>query len=356
MRKYYIDNIRWITVVLVVIYHVIYIYNSIITEGLIGPFHKVQYQDGIMYVLYPWFMAILFVISGISSRYYLESHTDKEFLKSRTRKLLVPSTIGLFTFQWIMGYFNMLLADAFSNLPKNMPLVAIYFLMSLTGTGVLWYIQVLWVLSMVLLFVRKFEKGKLYERSKRANIVVLILLVIPLWLFAQILNTPIIPVYRFGIYGFCFFLGYFVFAHEEIFDRLVKYRYLLIAIAVLLGGCYVAISFGKNYVRGELLNGPLPIAYAWFAILAIFAAAKKWGNKTSKFAAFMNKKNFGLYVFHYLTLAVMAYCLDRYWNVPAIPAYLIVAVAAFGGGMLLFEIISRIPVLRWCVLGIKKQR
>ena len=82
-----------------------------------------------------------------------------------------------------------------------------------------------------------------------------------------------------------------MFAHEEIFDGLVKYRYLLIAIAVLLGGCYVAISFGKNYVRGELLNGPLPIAYAWFAILALFAGEKKWGNKRSKFAAFMNKKN-----------------------------------------------------------------
>ncbi len=202
MRKYYIDNIRWITVVFVVLYHVIYMYNGVISEGLIGPFHRVQYQDGIMYVLYPWFMAILFVISGISSRYYLEKHTDKEFMASRTRKLLVPSTIGLFTFQWIMGYLNMLVADAFSKIPDKIPSAALYFIMSLSGTGVLWYIQLLWVLSMVLLFVRKFEKGKLFERSKNANIVVLILLVIPLWLFAQILNTPIIPVYRFGIYGF----------------------------------------------------------------------------------------------------------------------------------------------------------
>ena len=27
MRKYYLDNIRWVTVVLVVIYHVIYMYK-----------------------------------------------------------------------------------------------------------------------------------------------------------------------------------------------------------------------------------------------------------------------------------------------------------------------------------------
>ena len=70
MRKYYLDNIRWITVVLVVIYHVIYIYNGI-TVGVIGPFAKVQYQDGVQYILYPWFMMLLFIVAGICSRYYL---------------------------------------------------------------------------------------------------------------------------------------------------------------------------------------------------------------------------------------------------------------------------------------------
>ena len=45
MRKLYIDNIRWITVVLVVLYHVIYMFNGIETFGVIGPFSDVQYQD-----------------------------------------------------------------------------------------------------------------------------------------------------------------------------------------------------------------------------------------------------------------------------------------------------------------------
>ena len=42
MRKLYIDNIRWITVVLVVLYHVIYMFNGIETFGVIGPFSDVQ--------------------------------------------------------------------------------------------------------------------------------------------------------------------------------------------------------------------------------------------------------------------------------------------------------------------------
>ena len=28
MRKHYLDNIRWMTVILVVVYHVIYMYNA----------------------------------------------------------------------------------------------------------------------------------------------------------------------------------------------------------------------------------------------------------------------------------------------------------------------------------------
>ena len=49
MRKTYIDNIRWMTVVIVVIYHVFYMFNGVVTSGVIGPFTSVQYQDSYLY-------------------------------------------------------------------------------------------------------------------------------------------------------------------------------------------------------------------------------------------------------------------------------------------------------------------
>ena len=77
MRKYYLDNIRWITVVTVVIYHVLYMYNA---EGILGGLGKitnlnVQPYDVFQYFVYPWFMPVLFIVAGISSRLYLEKHT-----------------------------------------------------------------------------------------------------------------------------------------------------------------------------------------------------------------------------------------------------------------------------------------
>ena len=52
MRKHYLDNIRWITVVIVVIYHVFFMYNA---EGISGGLQKitnleVQYYDAFMYL------------------------------------------------------------------------------------------------------------------------------------------------------------------------------------------------------------------------------------------------------------------------------------------------------------------
>ena len=49
MRKKYIDNMRWITVVLVVIYHVIYMFNGVGVLGGAGALSKTQYQDLFLY-------------------------------------------------------------------------------------------------------------------------------------------------------------------------------------------------------------------------------------------------------------------------------------------------------------------
>ena len=52
MRKHWIDNLRWVTVLLVLFYHVIYFYNNKGVFGGIGGFGEYpqcpQYQDVVM--------------------------------------------------------------------------------------------------------------------------------------------------------------------------------------------------------------------------------------------------------------------------------------------------------------------
>lgn len=357
MRKLYLDNIRWITIVLVVIYHVIYMYNGIETAGVIGPLgDKVQYQDAFQYIVYPWFMLLLFVIAGMCSRYYLEKHTHKEFIKSRTVKLLVPSTIGLFVFQWILGYYNMMIGGALEQMDM-VPKPILYLIMSVSGTGPLWFIQLLWLYSIMLVVIRKIEKDRFYNLCSKSNIIILLLLTIVIWGAAQVLNTPIIVVYRFGIYGVSFLIGYFVLSHDSVIEKIKRIWILLGIAALVLAIGFVICYWQESYAEHIVLDTPLCNVYAWIATLAIIAFMSKYGNIDHPMCRFMNKQSWGLYIFHYLPLAACAWYLrDFTKDMPVLIVYLLTALSAFIGAYILNAVISRVPLLKWCVLGIKTDR
>ena len=356
MRKTYLDNIRWITVVLVVIYHVIYMFNGVTTYGVIGPFRDFQPQDVYQYIVYPWFMLLLFVVSGMSARFEVEKKTSKAFIKDRTRKYLVPSTIGLLVFEWILGYYNMLIGGAFEQMGA-VPKPVLYIIMAVSGTGVLWYIQLLWVFSLVLVLVRKVEKDRLYQYGERAGLAFIIALVVVIYLAAQILNTPVVVVYRFGIYGAGFFIGYFIFSHDKVMDRVERGWIILTLLAVVSGILYVIMYWGQSYPDHEVLDTVMCNVFAWFGTLGVLAFMKKWGEFENAFTKWMCQKSWGLYVFHYLPIAVVAYYLTQLQSTfyPFV-IYALVAIAGFAGSFILYEIISRIPILRWCILGIKSKK
>jgi peptidoglycan/LPS O-acetylase OafA/YrhL len=303
-------------------------------------------------------MVLLFVVSGMSSRYYLEKHTEKEFIRSRTRKLLVPGTIGVIVLGWIQGYYNMLISNAFETFDITaIPKPVAFLILVLSGIGVLWFVQMLWIFSLLLVLVRKIEKDRLYDVCKKCGIIVLLLLGILVYFADQVLNTPVITVYRFGIYGIAYFIGYFVLSHEEVADRLTKFWLPVGVIALATGIAYTVLYFGENYAVEPFVNNVLACAYGWLMTLAIIAFMKVHGDSTNAFTRWMHKKSWGLYIFHYLPLSMTAWYLSVYASgLPAVFHYVLTLVAGLAGGVLLYEIISRIPVLRWCVLGIIKEK
>ena len=363
VRKNYLDNIRWITVVIVVLYHVLYMYNAEGVSGGIGQITKLSTQpyDIFQYLVYPWFMPVLFIVAGISSRLYLEKHTNKEFIKSRTTKLLVPSTLGLFVFQFIQGYVSMNLGDGVAALAAaGVPKFVIYFIMVATGSGVLWFVHLLWIYSVVLVLIRKIEKGKLLEVGSKAQMWLIVLLFFPIWGAAQILNAPIVSVYRFAFYFVFFMLGYYVFSNEEVMDKLKKYAVVFIVIGVALSISFAVINFiirgGSNFADKPVNKGPLFAAYAYFGSLAMLSGMARFGDFSNDFTKWMSSHSFGLYVFHYLGISTVALVFAKNALLPAPLCYLLSLIAGFLFGYGLYAIISRIPFFRWAILGISKKK
>lgn len=156
---------------------------------------------------------------------------------------------------------------------------------------------------------------------------------------------------------FVFFTGYFIFSHDEVIERLCKWWYIFDIVAINLGITYTVVYFGENYAVEPVINNVHACAYCWFAILAIITTMKKYGDQTNSFTQWMSQKSWGLYVFHYLPIAMIAYYLKKYApELPAIGVYLLVGTGAFAGAFILNDCISRIPGIRWCVLGIKGEK
>ena len=363
MRKHWIDNLRWVTVLLVLFYHVIYFYNNKDVFGGIGGFGTYpecpQYQDVVMYILYPWFMPMLFLLAGISARYALEKYDSKTWFKARTRKLLVPATIGLCVFQWMTGYFNTAVA-AQAGAFEGMPGVAKYCLWAVSGTGPLWFIQDLWLFSLLLLLVRKLDgKEKFWKACGKLNIVCIIMLGVVYWAAEQLLIHDPRPDSADGLYNLykplfyfiVFLMGYFVFSHDSAQEALKKAWIPLLGCAAVAGIILIVTTFGENNTTPDYLGSPLNCLYGWLACLSLMGWFQARFNGTDTFAGYMAKSSFGLYIVHYLVVASFGYMMKMYTQLPPWSMYVILTLAVFSLSPLLYELLKRIPFVKWAVLG-----
>lgn len=368
MRKHWIDNLRWVTVLLVLLYHVIYFFNNKGVFGGMGGFGTFpevqQYQDIVMYILYPRFMPLLFLLAGISARYALQKHSGKEWFKARSRKLLVPATIGLLVFQRMTGYFNTQVSAIVqgTDLTFGLPWIVKYFLWALSGTWPLWFIQLLWVLCLLLLLVRKIDaKDKFWNRCGKANIVVILLLGILFRLGEQTLITDLtnpfvglLNLYKPIFYWIIFLLGYFVFSHDEVQEKVKKIWIPLLVCAVISGSILIITTWGQDNSSPQYLSSWWCCLYGWISCLALMGWFHARFDKTNKFSQYMTRSSFGIYVIHYLVIASLGYMMKRYTSLNPLVIYAILTVAVFTLSPLLYELIRRIPFMRWCVFWEKK--
>ena len=213
MRRYaYLDHIRWMTVLLVIVYHVCYLFNGVGILGGVPNARNLPFLDTISGTVYPWFMVLLFVVAGMCARFALVQQGNRAFLRNRARKLLVPSTLGLFVLHWVTGYLNICMGGAMDTIPKPL----LYPISVLSGIGPLWFVQLLFLFSAILVLIRRIDRNdRLFRLGEKCPSWLICAFALLIWGAAQVGNMPVITTYRIGIYLTAFLLGYAVFAHES---------------------------------------------------------------------------------------------------------------------------------------------
>jgi surface polysaccharide O-acyltransferase-like enzyme len=236
----------------------------------------------------------------------------------------------------------------------GVPKPVIYLIMVASGSGVLWYVHLLWIYCVLLVLIRKIEKGKLLAAGAKTPLWLIALFVFLIWGAAQILNTPIISVYRIAFYFVFFMLGYFVFSNDEVIERLKKIAVPLIAVAAVICVIFAVLYFGDNYADKPINRGFLYSLDAYVGSLAMLSGMARFGDVSGSISKWMSSHSFGLYVFHYLGISSVALIFAKQGLLPAPACYMLSLVAGFIFGYGLYAIISHIPFFRWAVLGIKK--
>lgn len=252
MRRYaYLDHIRWMTVLLVIVYHVCYLFNGVGIFGGVPNARNLPLLDTISGTVYPWFMVLLFVVAGMCARFALVQQGNRAFLRNRARKLLVPSTLGLFVLHWVTGYLNIRMGGAVDTIPKPL----LYPISVLSGIGPLWFVQLLFLFNAILVLIRRIDRNdRLFRIGEKCPSWLICAFALLIWGAAQVGNMPVITTYRIGIYLTAFLLGYAVFAHEAVMERVVRMRWGTLAAAVIGAAAYGAWTNGQNFTDAAYLK------------------------------------------------------------------------------------------------------
>ena len=228
-----------------------------------------------------------------------------------------------------------------------------------------WMAVLFGLFSLLLVVVRKIDaRDRFYRWCGKASAPIIILLGVLVWAGSQslIMNPRaesldgLYNLYKPLAYFIPFLLGYFVFSHDAVQEKVERMRLPMLLGAVAACVALVWTTWGTCNTDPQYLAGWLNCLYAWLMILAMMGCFKAWFDRTDRFCGYMARSSFGIYIVHYLIVAAPGYMLKLYTPLAPWAMYAILLAAVLLLSPALYELLRRIPFVRWCVLGINHKR
>lgn len=354
MRKYFIDNLRWISILLLFPYHTCMIYNNF-GENFYIKGDGIPILSGFIQVNYTWFMPLLFVIAGISTCYALDKRTPKEYVKERVLKLLIPLIAGVLLIVPIQTFYAEKYHNGYSGGYFQQYILFFTKHTDMTGytggftPGHLWFVLYLFIISLLALPIAvKYNKSAKKIPIDKLTIMKILPMFMIFLVMCLILN---VGGKSLGGYFALFMFGYLIFSEDAIQIKLDKCRWYLF-------GAFIAMTV-LNIIFQNIWRCSSGIIYdifwgflTWIGVLSMLGMGKHYLDFNNSVSSYFAKASFPVYVFHQSILILVAYYTLKLTASIAIQVIVIIG-GSFILTMIVYEIFKRIPITRF-LFGMKK--
>lgn len=365
-RRVDLDWLRIAAFGLLILYHVGMFY---VTWGYhVKSSHASEAIEPLMLLSNPWRLLLLFIISGVATRFMLDKLSIPAFLGNRLSRLLPPIIFGMLVIVAPQTYFQIVQQQGYSGsfwefYRQYLPLSSTWGLTTPTWNH-LWFVVYLVPYTLIIAglgpllkripsrFAAPFGSGPL-------------LLIAP-WLFLFAIRWflfPLFPVthdltadwynHAESFAGFCF--GYAIARHAPFFATVVKTR--LVTLALGLTGWIVdmvmdrmpAEFWTENIVSRDVLyalHQGCREMQAWALILAAFGFAHKHlARHDGPIRRYLTEAIFPFYIIHQTTIVAAGFWLDRQGLAVLPEATILIALTA-ASCFAFHEFVRRVPPLR----------
>ncbi len=343
MRRNYIDNLRNLTILLLFPVHTFMIWNNFGSSFYIW-LGESKILSTLIVLVNPWFIPILFVLSGMSARYALEKRSSKEFVIQRINKLLIPFISGMV---FLVPFQTLYARKYFYNYKGGILEHWKYFFTHFTDfsgydgaftPGQLWFILFLFIISMITLILFQFlpyEKASV--KIEKISVFGVLLLFIPIWLMYYLGNFG---GFSIGKNLALYLIGYYVISNDVIMKKVGKNIKWLVTLCVIGTVALVILYYNFSYY------GDLWINYiGWNMILVLLFFGKKFLDRQTRFTEYFNKASYPIYILHQTILVALAYYIVQVCDIMIVQV-LGICVGSFILTILVYQLLKIVPFVK----------
>ncbi|MGJ8664419.1 MAG: acyltransferase family protein, partial [Marinicella sp.] len=366
-RRYDLDWLRVLVFALLIFYHIGMLYVADWGYHYKSQ-HRSEWLQSLMIFLNQWRLPMLFLISGIAMRFFLNKVSVLKFAGMRTVRLWIPLLFGIWVIVPPQLYVEMLSKGDLPNISYGqfyqafLDLSHPYFDQYQSGifphvdVNHLWYIRELWYFSMYLLVMYIVLSTLklwpyLYAPFRRWHISTISSVMV---VGMSVLHFFVFPEDSEGTrkaLGFSFLCWGFLLGWETHFWQQVRhYRKTFLALGVI--SFMVLIVYYHLYYQ-ERVTASRDLRYflelllvylnRWAWILTILGFANHHLNHNHRWLKYLNNAVYPYYILHQTFIIVLAYYFSDFGP---ITEPVVVIVLTFAGCGLCYEIIRRSAVLR----------